>query len=91
MEKFLYPTHPLRCVLTGHSECGKSVFLTNLILNFFNEFDKNIHLFTQSISRFIPKKLINCFSNYIPIHIIPNNVIENAFDIANEERVKKRF
>ena len=36
MEKFLCPTHPVRCIITGPSECGKSVFLTNLILNTIN-------------------------------------------------------
>ena len=42
MEKFLYPKHPVRCIITGPSECGKSVFLTNLILNSINEYDKKI-------------------------------------------------
>ena len=32
MEKILYPKHPVRCIITGPSECGKSVFLTNLVL-----------------------------------------------------------
>ena len=40
MEKFLYPTNPLRCNITDPSECDKSVFLTNLILNIINEYDK---------------------------------------------------
>ena len=40
MEKTLYPNHPVRCIITGPSECGKSVFLTNLILNIINEYDK---------------------------------------------------
>ena len=31
MEKFHYPTHPFRCNIKGPNECGKSVFLTNLI------------------------------------------------------------
>ena len=38
MEKNLYPSHPLRCIITGRSECGKSVILTNLILNIINEY-----------------------------------------------------
>ena len=38
MEKFLYPNHPVLCIITGPSECGKSVFLTNLILNKINEY-----------------------------------------------------
>ena len=40
MDKILYPTHPVRCIITGPSECDKSVFLTNLILNIINEYDK---------------------------------------------------
>ena len=34
MDKQLYPQHPVRRIITGPSECGKSVFLTNLILSF---------------------------------------------------------
>ena len=30
MEKRLYPSHPVCCIITGPSECDKSVFLTNL-------------------------------------------------------------
>ena len=30
MEKSLYANHPICCIITGPSECGKSVFLTNL-------------------------------------------------------------
>ena len=37
MEKFFHPTHPVMCIITGPSEAGKSVFLTNLILKIFNE------------------------------------------------------
>ena len=33
MDKFHYTNHPVRCIITGPSEGGKSVFLTNLILN----------------------------------------------------------
>ena len=48
MEKILYPNHPLRCIITGPSECGKSVFLTNLILNTINEYDK-IYIYSPSL------------------------------------------
>ena len=48
MEKFLYPTHPVRSIITGLSECGKSVFLTNLILNMINEYEK-IYSYTLSL------------------------------------------
>ena len=29
MEKKLYRSHPVPCIITGPSECGKPVFLTN--------------------------------------------------------------
>ena len=34
INKYLYPNYPVRCIITGPSECGKSVSPTNLILNF---------------------------------------------------------
>ena len=40
MEKILYPTHPIRCIITGPSECGKSYFSTKLFLNIIQEYDK---------------------------------------------------
>ena len=78
MEKFLYPTHPVTCIITGPSECGKSVFLTNLILNNINEYNK-IYIFSPSLQQDIYQKLIIFFSSNISIHIIP--VILNEEDI----------
>ena len=48
MEKILYPTHTVRCIITGPSECGKSVILTNLILNIINQYDK-IYIYSPSL------------------------------------------
>ena len=89
MEKFLYPNHPVRCIITGPSECGKSVFLTNLILNIFNEYDK-IYIYSPSLHQDLYQKLIKCFSKYIPIHIIPNNLNEEDIDIVIEEVVNNK-
>ena len=36
------------------------------------------------------QKLINCFNNYIPIHIIPNILNEEDIDIVIEEIVNKK-
>ena len=47
MENFLYPPHPARVIITGPSNVGKSVFLTNLILDFLNEYDK-IYIYSPS-------------------------------------------
>ena len=71
MEKFLYPTHPVRCMKTGPSECGKSLFPTNLFLNVINEFEK-IFIYSPTPHQDFNQKITKCFPNYIPIHIIPN-------------------
>ena len=89
MEKYLYPNHPVRCIITGPSECGKSVFLTNLILNIINEYDK-IYIYSPSLHQDLYQKLIKCFSNYIPIHIIPNILNEEDIDIVIEEVVNNK-
>ena len=84
MDKILYPTHPVRCIITRPSECGKSVFLTNIILNIINEYDK---IYIYSPNQDFYQKLIRCFSNYIPIHIIPNILNEEDIDILINELV----
>ena len=89
MEKFLYPTHPVRCIITGPSECGKSVFLTNLILNITNDYDK-IYIYSPSLHQDLYQKLIKCFGKCIPIHIIPNILGEEDIDIKFEEIVNNK-
>ena len=89
MEKFLYPQHPVRCIITGPSCSGKSYFLTSLILNIINEYDK-IYIYSPSLHQDLYQKLIICFSNYIPIHIIPNILNEEDIDIVIEEIVNNK-
>ena len=89
MEKILYPSHPCRCIITGPSECGKSVFLTNIILNIINEYDK-IYIYSPSLHQDLYQKLIKCFSNYIPIHIIPNILNEEDIDIVIKQIVNNK-
>ena len=57
MEKFLYPSHPVRCIMTGPSECGKSVFLTVSILNNINKYDK-IYIYSPSVHQGSYQKII---------------------------------
>ena len=85
MDKYLYPTHPVRCVITGSSECGKSVFLTILILNI-NEYDK-IYIYSPSLHQDLYQNFFKYFNNYIPIHIIPNILNEEDIDIVTDEIV----
>ena len=89
MEKILYPKNPVRCIITGPSECGKPVFLTNLILNIINDFYK-IYIYSPSPHQDLYQILIKCFSNYITIHIIPNSLNEEDLDIVLDEKVKNK-
>ena len=89
MEKFLYPKHPVRCIITGPSECGKSVFLTNLVLNIIKEYDK-IYIDSPCLHQDLYQKLIKCSSNYIPINIIPNILNEEEIDTVIDEIVNNK-
>ena len=89
MEKKLYPSHPVCCIINGPSECGKSVFLTNLILNIINEYNK-IYIYSPSLHQKLYQKLIKCFNNFIPIHIIPNILNEEDIDVVIEDIVKNK-
>ena len=89
MEKIFNPKHPVRCIITGPSNVGKSFFLTNSILNIINEYDK-IYIYSPSLHQDLYQKLIKCFNNYIPIQIIPNILIEPDIDIVIEEIVNNK-
>ena len=89
MEKFLYPSHPVRCIITGPSCSGKSVFLINLFLNIINEYNK-IYICSPSLHQNLFQKLIKCCSNYIPIHIIKNILNEEDIDVVIEEIVENK-
>ena len=69
MEKVLYPNHPVRVIITEPRNAGKSVFLTNLILN--NNEYKRIYIYSPSLHQDLYQKSIKCFRNYIPNNIIP--------------------
>ena len=89
MEKILYPPHPCRCIITGPSNVGKTYFLTNIISNIINEYDK-IYIYSPSLHQELYQKLIKCFNNHIPIHIIPNILNEEDIDIVIEEVINNK-
>ena len=89
MEKILYPTYPVRCIITGPSCGGKSYFLTNLILNIINEYEK-IYIYSPSLHQDLYQKLIKCFSNHITIHKKPNILNEEDIDIVMEEIINNK-
>ena len=86
MEKFLYPSHPVTCIIPGPRDCGKSVFLTNLLLKFINEYDK-IYIYSPSLHQDLHQKLIKSSSNYTLILKKPNNLKEEDIDIVIDETV----
>ena len=89
MEKILYPSHPCRCIITGPSNSGKTYFLSNIILNIINEYDK-IYIYSPSLHQDLYQRLIKCFSNHIPIHIIPNILNDEDIDIVIEEEINNK-
>ena len=89
IDKILYPNHPVRCIITGPSECGKSVLLTNLFLNIINEY-KKIYIYSPSLHQNFYQKLIECFSKEIPVHIISNIFNEEDIDKVIEEIINNK-
>ena len=91
MEKFLYPTYPVRCIITGPSpsECGKSLFLPNLNLNIINEYEK-MYIYSPSLHQDLYQKLNKCFSKYLPINIIPSILNEQDIDVVIDEIVNNK-
>ena len=89
MEKILHPNHPITCIITGPSEGGKSVFLTNIISNIFNEFEK-VYIYSPSVHQDLFQKLNKCFSSYIPFYVIPNILNEEDIDIVIDEIVNDK-
>ena len=83
MEKFLYPNQPVRCIITGPSNVGKSLFLTNLFLNIINEYDK-IYNYSPSLHQDLYQKLFKIF-NFLPFHILPNILNDEDIDVVIEE------
>ena len=61
MKNYLYPNHAVRCIIRGPSECGKSVFLTHLILKNFMEYDRK-NIYSPSLHQDLYQKLIDHFT-----------------------------
>ena len=35
MDEYLYPNHPVRCIITAPNECGKTVILTKINFRYY--------------------------------------------------------
>ena len=89
MDKYLYPNHPVRCIITGPSERGRSGSLKNLILNIINEYKKYTSTH-QSLHQDLYQKVIKRLNNYIPIKIFQNILNEEDIDIVIKEIVNNK-
>ena len=88
MNNFLNPTDPVRYIITGPSECGTSVFVTNLIIDNIKEFEK-ISIYSPSVHQELSQKSIKCFQKHtIPIDIKPNKIIIKDIDLVTDETIK---
>ena len=66
----------LRAIITGPSNSGKTYFLTNLILNIIDDFQK-IYIYSPSLHQDLYQKLIKCFNAFLPLHVIQNILNED--------------
>ena len=55
-------------------------FFSNIV----NEYVK-VYKYTPSLHQDLYQKMVECFSNYIPIHIIPSNLKEEDIDLVIDE------
>ena len=90
MEKFHHQTHPARCIITGPSGIGKSVFLLNLFFYNNNECEK-MNIYSPCFHQDVYHELIKCSSNYIRIKIIPIISYEEDLDLVIDEIVNKKI
>ena len=58
-------------------------------MNIINEYDK-IYIYSPSLHQDLYQKLIKSFNNYIPIHIIPNNLNEEDINKVIEAIVNNK-
>ena len=64
-------------------------FSNKFNFKYYYEYDK-IYIYSPSFHQDLYQKLINCFTNYIPVHIIPNNLNEEDMDVVIQELVNNK-
>ena len=81
MEKILYPEIPVRCIISGKSNSGKSTLLFKILFNIINEFDK-IYIYSPTIHQSNYQKLIKCFQSFLPLNVI-DNILQADIDLED--------
>ena len=67
----------------------KTLFVTKLVSNYFNEFDK-IYIYSPSLHQVSYQKKIKCFSIYVPFNKNRNFFIDEDLDIVIDEIVNNK-
>ena len=65
------------------------MFLTNLILNIDNDYDK-LYIYSPSVHQALFQKLNKGFSIYVPIHILLIILNDEDIDVVIDEMVNKK-
>ena len=79
--KILYPEIPVRCIISGKSNSGKSTLLFKILFNIINNFDK-IYIYSPTIHQTNYQKLIKCFQNFLPLNVI-DNILQADIDLED--------
>ena len=85
MEKILYPEIPVRCIISGKSNSGKSTLLSKILFNIINDFDK-IYIYSPTIHQTNYQKIIKCFQSFLPLNVI-DNILQADIDLEELDDV----
>ena len=86
MEKLLYPCDSVRAIITGPSNSGKTYFLTNLILNIIDDFQK-IYIYSPSLHQDLYQKIIRCMNAFFTTQHVIQNIINEGYSIDDIDSV----
>ena len=89
MEKLLCPTQRVRWIIPGRSEFGKFFFLTSLVSNCIDEFEKK-YTYSPILNEYLYHKINKWFSNDKPIDVISNFLNEEHIDLVIEEEANDK-
>ena len=81
MEKILYPTKPVQCIISGKSSSGKSTLILKILFQIITELDK-IYIYSPTIHQDSYQNNIKCCNSFLPLNVI-NNILQE--DIAFED------
>ena len=75
----------MRAIITGPSNSGNTYFLTNLILNIIDDFQK-IYIYSPSLHQDLYQKIIRCMNAFLPLNTI-QNIINEGYSIDDIDSV----